>query len=334
MRPLDRIGSIKVKLSLVIVAAVAITAMVSSIGWRTGIPLWQRPVISVVIALVVVYPLSRGLTSPLREMAAASRAMANGDYTHPVTSTSRDEVGELARAFDAMRLELADLDRQRRDLIANVAHELRTPLAALLARFENVADGVEDLDADNIESTLAEIRRLSHLVDQLLDLSRLESGSTRLELDEVDLLDLLEETAAEATEREPGAQVTVSGDPVCVVADRFKLKQVVANLVQNAIRYSPTGEPVELDCAAATNQVVLTVLDRGPGIEPAERQRVLERFYRSDHGRAADGAGAGLGLAIVASIVDLHGGTLDIEANQPSGCRVVVSLPRQGEMNP
>ena len=146
MRPLDRVRSIKLKLSLVIVTAVGITALVSTIGLRTGIPVWLRPFIAAAIALLLVYPFARGVTSPLREMAAASKAMAEGDYSHPVTATSADEVGELARAFDDMRAQLADVDRQRRELIANVSHELRTPVTAIMGYAETLLAEDERLE--------------------------------------------------------------------------------------------------------------------------------------------------------------------------------------------
>lgn len=327
MRPLDRVGSIKVKLSLVIVAAVGISAVVSSIGFRTGIPVWVRPIIAVVIALALVYPFSRGVTSPLREMAAASRAMADGDYSHPITSSSRDEVGELARAFDSMRRQLADVDRQRRDLVANVAHELRTPLAGIRARFENIADGIEVADADAIACTLAEVERLSRLLDQLLDLNRIESGAAPLEYVEFEIEDMLREVAEEAVAHGRGAIVHVRAEPTLVVADEFKLRQVVANLLQNAIRYSPRHQPVVITADSDGAAVTFAVIDNGPGIPEGDRERVLERFYRSDHGRASESGGAGLGLAIASSIVDLHGGTIEISANEPSGCRVEVSIP-------
>ena len=146
MRPLDRLRSIKVKLGVVIVATVAGTVVVLAVGFRLGFPLAVRTGLAALIALAIVQFLARGMTSPLREMAAAASAMARGDYGRRVTATSRDEVGELARAFNAMAAELADVDRMRRDLVANVSHELRTPIGALQALLENLVDGVEPPD--------------------------------------------------------------------------------------------------------------------------------------------------------------------------------------------
>ena len=164
MRPLDRLQSIKVKLGVVIVSTVAGTVIVLAIGFRLGWSLELRTLVAAVIALAIVQILARGMTSPLREMAAAASAMARGDYGRRVTATSRDEVGELARAFNAMAAELADVDRMRRDLVANVSHELRTPIGALQALLENLVDGVEPPDPAALRTALIQTERLGRLV--------------------------------------------------------------------------------------------------------------------------------------------------------------------------
>ena len=147
MRPLDSLHSIKLKLGVVIVAAVLVTVGVVRLGERLGLSPLISGFAAAAFALAVVQVLAHGMTSPLREMVAAARAMARGDYSRRITSTSRDEVGELARAFNTMAAELDEADRMRRDLVANASHELRTPIGALRARLENLVDGVEQVDA-------------------------------------------------------------------------------------------------------------------------------------------------------------------------------------------
>lgn len=326
MRPLDRISSIKVKLVVVIVAAVAISALVSSIGWRTGIAVWMRPIIAVSLSLLLVYPFSRGITSPLRQMAAAATAMARGDFSHPVTATSRDEVGDLARTFERMRSQLAEVDRQRRALIANVSHELRTPLAVLRARFENIADGVEPMDPSAVAASLAEIERLGLLVERVLDLSRLESGASPLHREPVDVAELVATATRDLQVEGTPVEVTVDVTPGLVVdGDRTRLHQVVQNLADNAVRHG--GGSCTVTAVPLVGQVLLTVSDRGPGIPAPDRERVLERFYRLDGARGT--GGTGLGLAIVTEIVELHGGNIRIHDHPPRGCRVSVSLPSE-----
>jgi signal transduction histidine kinase len=328
VRPLDRVSSIKVKLSIVIVAAVAISAMVSTLGLRIGIPVLVRPLIAAVIALAVVYPIARGLTSPLREMVRATEAMAAGEPSGPVTATSRDEVGELARSFNEMRAQLDEVDRQRRDLVANVSHELRTPITALQATLENLVDGVEPPDPELLQSMLQQTERLSRMVAQLLDLSRLESGGSPLHPRRFRLDGVLQRAAAEARLHWPDAVLSVECDAELEwTGDPERIHQVVANLIENAIRHSPCGDPVDVAARRADDVVKIEVVDRGPGIPPADAERVFERFYRVDPARSADGGGSGLGLAIVQWIVDLHGGDVRVDVDRPLGCCLTVSLP-------
>ena len=180
-RPLDPLPTLKLKLSAVILAAVAVTVVVFWAGIRIGMWPSLSGVIAGFIALAVVWFLSRGMTSPLREMVAASEAMARGDFSQRITATSHDEIGTLARSFNQMAEELAATDRLRRDLVANVSHELRTPITALQAVLENIVDGVATADPETLRTMLAQVERLGRLVQQLLDLSRLEAGTLPLE---------------------------------------------------------------------------------------------------------------------------------------------------------
>ena len=328
-RPLDRIGSIKLKLGLTIVLAVIVSSAVSVAGLKLHWPVWVRPVISMTIALALVQVLTRGMTSPLREMAAAAREMADGNWRGRVTDTSADEVGELARAFNAMAAELAVVDRMRKDLIANVSHELRTPISALQARLENLVDGVEAPDVELLGSMLDQTERLGRLVAQLLDLSRLESGAVPLRRELVEVAPLLDAVAAEARLQAPGRRIETSVVPgdLSVLADPDRVHQVLANLTDNALRHGPADRPVQLAASADHRHVVLTVSDEGPGIPDAEAERVFERFYRADSVRPGTSGGAGLGLSIARWIVDLHGGDIRARTNKPSGCSMVCRLP-------
>jgi len=311
---------------------VFISALVSSIGYRTGIPLWVRPPIALGLALIFVYPFSRGITSPLREMSAAATAMAEGDFSRPVSVTSRDEVGDLARAFEQMRAEVAEVDRQRRALIANVSHELRTPLTALRARMENIVDGVEANDAAHAAASLAEIERLSELVERVLDLSRLESGASPLHVETFSVETLLVDATSNVTIDGDDGRIQIGADDrLTYRGDRARIHQVVRNLVDNALRFSPPDSPIRVRADATADGIELAVADHGPGIAEAERDRVFERFYRTDDARSSAMGGTGLGLAIVTEIVDLHGGSIEIGSNRPQGCRVLVRLPHMEE---
>jgi signal transduction histidine kinase len=326
VRPLDRLSSIKVKLGVVIVAGVLVSDVTAVAAVKRDVPLIPAAIGAALLALLFVQVLARGLTAPLREMARAARAMARGEYGVRVSSGGRDEVGELARAFNAMSAELAETDRQRRDLVANVSHELRTPLAALRAKLENVADGVEPADPETLRTMLAQTERLGRLVTQLLDLSKLESSGVVLERRPFAVVEVLEQAAREARLHAPDG-VTIAVDApgdVVVDGDPERIHQVVANLVENAVRHSPPDGCVRLTGGPGPR---IEVRDEGPGIPAGEEERVFERFYRADASRTGTGGGAGLGLSIARWIVDLHGGTIRAERAEPHGTRMVVELP-------
>jgi signal transduction histidine kinase len=329
VRPLNRIGSIKAKLSIVIVAAVVVTAVVGVFGTRAGLPAALCLVLAVGVALALVQVLARGLTAPLRAMARAASAMAAGEHGRTVAVTSRDEVGALARAFNDMSRQLAETDRMRRDLVANAAHELRTPISALQAVLENVVDGVERPEPERLRAMLTQVQRLARLVNQLLSLSMLESAGVAYTPVRFALAPVLEEAIAESRlQADGGAPVDVDVVPadLAAVGDPVRVHQVVVNLVDNALRHSPAGARVTVAARAGDGAVRIEVADEGPGFPDAEAERIFERFYRADAARADDG-GAGLGLAIVRWIVDLHGGAVRAERRVPRGCRMVVELP-------
>jgi signal transduction histidine kinase len=337
-KPLDRVGSIKLKLGIAIVAGVASASFVTYVGLGDTWSPTVRPLLRIAVALLVVHVLTRGMTSPLREMAAAAKAMAAGGWSGRVTDSSADEIGELARAFNAMAAELAAVDRMRRDLIANVSHELRTPISALQARLENMVDGVEPPDPALLVSMLEQTERLGRLVAQLLDLSRLESGAAPLLRERVEVALLLDAVASEAQLHAPGRQIDIDVAPhdLGLHADADRIHQVLANLTANALRHGPADRPIVLTATRDDGHVVLTVSDEGPGIPEHEAERVFERFYRADAARrsassGSPGDGAGLGLSIARWIVDLHGGTIRALPRRPRGCAIECRLPADAD---
>jgi len=326
IRPLDRFGSIKTKLGVLVAVTVAVAATLSVVGVRLG--LWPRYTIpvAVLVALAVTQVLARGMTSPLREMTAAARAMATGDYSRRVQATSRDEVGELARAFNTMAADLEAVDQQRRDLVANVSHELRTPVSALRAVLENLVDGVSPPDHATLQAALEQTERLGRLVTDLLDLSRVDAGLTPLAVEHLEVEPFLRSVVDEArvARRPVGYVVDVRPADLVVPADRERLHQLLANLVDNAGRHSPNGGTVTLRATRDTDRVLLDVVDEGPGIAPADRSAVFQRFTT---GAASTGdGGTGLGLAISRWVADLHGGSIEV-ADSDSGCHIRVALP-------
>ena len=329
-RPLDGVASIKVKLGLLVGASVVVAVVVAGVGEVAEVPWWMSVPVTVAAALAVTQWLARGMTSPLREMTVAARAMAGGDYAQRVTASSSDEVGTLARAFNAMAADLASADQQRRQLVATVSHELRTPLTAQRALLENLVDGVVTPDDDALRAALTQSERLSALVGDLLDLSRIDAGAAPLALTEVPVGELLRTAVSESLVG--GRAVTVHHEThpadLTVLADPGRLAQLVANLVDNAVRHSPPRGEVRV-IARGVDDVTwwLEVFDDGPGI-PADRvERVFDRF-----GSGGDSAGGtGLGLAIASWVCELHGGTITALPTRPgtTGAHLRAVLPRR-----
>ncbi len=238
-----------------------------------------------------------------------------------------------------MAADLDASDRVRRELIANVSHELRTPVAALQAQLENMVDGVTEPTPAALELSLEQTERLTRLVTYLLDLSRVEAGASALVLDEFSVGDFLEETAQAMSmvEAAKGLSYVVDVTPpdLTLEADIERLRQVITNLLQNAIRHSPHGGTVRLDAYPVDDEIVLEVSDEGPGIAPEDRGRVFERFTRAAGAsrQPSTTGGTGIGLAIVRWAVDLHGGHVQV-ADTDRGATMRVTLPTQARPAP
>jgi signal transduction histidine kinase len=348
LRPWDPWRSIKAALQALVVVSVLITTVLIYVATHSATEIRIITIFSIIASLLITQFVAHGLTAPLREMTLVARGMAGGDYSRRVAVVRRDEVGELADAFNHMASDLEAVDRHRKELVANVSHELRTPIAALRAVLENVVDGVSEADPETMRAALAQTERLSRLVSHLLDLSRLDSGVVPLDVKRFEVWPYLSaalRTAGlglrPAAPRRDGGKPGGTGRPRADVhldldvsppeliawADTERLHQVVANLVDNAIKHSPPSGRVTVRARrgrGGPGSLALEVLDEGPGIPVAERGRVFQRF---DRGSATGGdGGTGLGLAIARWAVDLHGGTIEV-AESPRGCRILVTLP-------
>jgi signal transduction histidine kinase len=336
VRPLDAFGSIKIKIGLLVTGAVMAAVVMTWVGLRNEMGPTRTMPLAVVTGLVVTQILAHGMTSPLREMTEAARAMAKGDYSTKVSISSRDEVGELARAFTMMAQDLAQADALRREMIANVSHELRTPVAALQAELENMVDGVTEPDAQTLDLLLTQTRRLSRLVTDILDLSRLDADVVELGPVDIEVEAFLDDAVAAArlVASSAGKQlafvVEVAPRTLRMTVDVERLHQVAANLLSNAIRHSPDGGIITITAISSGRWIQLDFKDQGPGIPPEDRERIFERFERGKMAQSSSSVptgGTGLGLAIARWAVRLHAGSL-VVAESESGADFRVRLPR------
>jgi signal transduction histidine kinase len=341
IHPLEGLPTIRAKLGSTIILAVGVTLVLVYVilGFAFRVfevrdSLWQLALAgaaAAALALGMARWLARGMTQPLRDMARAAQRMETGDYSQRVHTASRDEVGQLATAFNNMSAELESLERLRRDLVANVSHELRTPISALRAHLENLLDGVEPADPETLQVMLAQSERLGRLVDQLLELSRLESGELRLNRSAVPLHPLVREVLSEIevarADRGVRMRDDVPDDLPPVVVDPERVHQVLFNLLDNAVRYTPAGGEVTVSAHAADGSCEIAVADTGPGIAPEHLPRLFERFYRADAARSRGDGGTGIGLAIARSVVEAHGGRIRAESRVGQGSVFTFDLP-------
>jgi signal transduction histidine kinase len=303
-------------------------------------PLW-RPLVFVSLALLLVAvatrPLARRISRPLEQLTAAARRLGGGDLSARVPASAgharrADELSELTRAFNEMAERVERLVRAEKALLANVSHELRSPLARIRLALELLPrTGEDDRRLRDVESDLGELDRL---IDDVLTTARLDARGLPAHLGAVDARKLLGEVAARAR-HDPltmGSEVRVEeGPPVALTADEALLRRAVWNLVENAAKYG--APPIVLSAVPAGDRVVLSVTDAGGGITAADREKVFAPFYRGDaRGPGAEGdsrRGVGLGLTLARAVAEVHGGTIAIEAPEgATGCRVVISIPR------
>lgn len=287
--------------------------------------------IALVLSALVGFVLARAIARPVRELTRAANQLAQGHFDYPLDARASDELGELARAFRSMSSDLQRTLQARTDLVSNVSHELRTPLTAIKGLVETLRDGaVDDLDARDkfLASIEGETDRLIRLVNDLLVLSRADSQALTLRRETFDLTALARDCADELAT--PRVAIIVEGSPTQFHADHDRIRQVLINLLDNAIRYSPPGESVRVKIESSSANVMVSVQDRGPGIPIAEQARVFERFYRADKSRARepqDSSGAGLGLAIAQTLIIAHGGRIALESREGQGTTIRFTLP-------
>jgi signal transduction histidine kinase len=295
---------------------------------------WQFLLVGLVAATVSLFVarlIARGMTQPLRDMAAAARRMETGDYSVRVQTRSRDEVGQLAAAFNRMSAELMTLEQSRRDLVANVSHELKTPITAIRAHLENILDGVESTEPATLALMLGQVERLGRLVDQLLELSKLESGEVALQPETLALHPLVDQLFSEIGVAIPGRELQLDNevphDLPAVLADPERVHQVLFNLVDNAVRFTPDGGEITVAAHRHDGAVEVSVADNGVGIPREHLPRLFERFYRADPSRARGDGGTGIGLAIARSVVEAHGGHIKAHSEPGIGSVFTFDLP-------
>jgi signal transduction histidine kinase len=298
---------------------------------RTNLMLVYSAVGASIVALLLGIFLSRTLTRPIRELTEATHEVAGGNLGLQVSVRSKDEMGELAASFNKMSTDLARSTNARKQMTADIAHELRTPLSLILGHAEAVHDGVLPPTRDNFEIIREEASRLEHLVDDLRILSLADAGELSFNIQEVSPEKLLKDVQATylhiARQRNVKIQVEVEPDIPTLNIDPGRITQVLTNILDNALRHTPEGGQINLLAHRVDQGVDISIQDSGPGIQGDDANRIFERFYRTDSSRHRDEGGSGLGLAIAKSIMQAHNGLIWAESIPGQGLTVTIRLP-------
>ena len=276
--------------------------------------------------------IARGLTLPLRDLTAATKNLAQGLPQQDVKINSRDELGELGEAFNKMSHDIETSNQLRRQMTADVAHDLRTPLTVIGGYVEAIRDGALEASPERMELIGDEVEHLNRMVAELRLLSQADLGELKLEMQTLDPAELLTKTGAifalEAERKGVALTVDAPTGIAQVKGDESRLMQVLENLLANAFRHTQAGGQVSLGLALVENQVEINVTDTGEGIAPEELPYVFERFHRGDKSRHADENQSGLGLAIVKAIVTSHGGSVNAKSVLGKGTTLIIRLPK------
>jgi len=285
------------------------------------------------LALAVAFVLSRQILAPLGKLTVAARQIAAGDLSQRVRVSSQDEVGDLAGTFNTMTASLQSQQELRQRLMADVAHELRTPLAVIRGNLEALLDGVHPLTEENVSAILDEVLLLGRLTDDLRELALAEAGQLQLHREALDLGDLVYRifTGLEplTEEREIRLSSDIPEGLPAAYADQQRLSQVFHNLLSNAIRHTPAGGEIRVSAERAENPAFLrvTVSDTGSGIAPADLPSLFERFNKGNISRRREQGGTGLGLSIVKQFIEAHDGQIGVESKLGKGTTITFTLP-------
>jgi two-component system sensor histidine kinase GlrK len=311
---------------------------------------------AIFFGLVVSWLIVRSIARPLRQLTDGTRAIAEGNFFYQLDATGKDEFAELAKDFNTMAHRLNELDEMKKDLVAHVSHELKAPLAsiqeAIQVLLEEIPGPLSDKQKRLLELNLQSVRRLSAMIGNLLDLSRMEAGVVDYEFELQDLVtllqDVVEEYETKVREKNLRIETDFPAQPVVVECDHDRVIQVVGNLLENAFKFSPKGSAIRVglrfrtevpdrlppawhqSISAASNGegfALVTVIDSGPGVPDSHKERIFEKFHQVKQGKKMTGQGVGLGLAICRTIVAAHHGAIWVEDNPKGGSIFTLLLP-------
>lgn len=302
---------------------------------RTFNAMFLAAVIAVSVSIIVGFLVSHMLTSPIRRITSTAKQIRDGDWSARTGMRGDDEIDRLGETFDEMATSLErDLKHEKR-ITSDVAHELRTPLMGMLATVEAMQDGVMEPSEENLETVASETRRLARLVQQMLDLSRMESRTAPLNLEQVDMVPFVRQIVSSQQQlfQDHDLRLRFNDETqnrsATIEADPDMITQVIINIMSNAMRYTPEGGWVVVSVRADRKNVLVSVSDTGIGIAKEDLSRIFGRFWRADASRAREAGGLGVGLSLTKQIVERHQGYISVESELEKGTTFTIHLPRE-----
>ncbi len=295
--------------------------------------------IILLIAFVMVYAVTARLVRPLRQMVKATRSFSKGDFTQRISVSDEREIGELALSFNSMAEDLALLESSRRSFIANVSHELKTPMTTIMGFVEGVLDGTIPPEQHEyyLRIVLDESKRLSGVVHSMLSIARIEAGENKLAIEPVDINEVVCQALFPFEKKIEEKNLDIRGldiaQKILVDADKGLIHQVVYNLIDNAVKFADKNGYIEFRYTMDKSTVYVSVINSGEGISQEECRYIFDRFYKTDKSRSRDKQGVGLGLHIVRSIVKLHGGDIRVRSEQGRYTEFCFTLPASQTKN-
>jgi len=292
--------------------------------------------VAIAVSVVMIYIFSLRLSRPLKQLKYAATRISNGEFEKRVNIKSRDEIGELARAFNQMASALENIEKMRRGFVANVSHELRTPMTSIRGFIEGILDGTIPPEKHEHYLTIVrdETNRLNRLVTDLLDLAKMESGEMKLNITDFDINELIRKCVIKLEtlilEKDLAVDAVFEEEDLMVSADPDAIERVVYNLMHNAIKFTPAGGKISVTTRSIKDAAEITIRDTGIGIEESELGMIWDRFYKSDKSRSRDKTGTGLGLAIVRNIINEHGQRISVRSRLGEGTAFTFTLAKAG----
>ncbi len=314
------------------------TDVASTIGLAAAINrflLWGG-LLAAAIALLITFFFSRRIAAPLRELTQAARQLGRGDLSQRVKYNGKDEMGELTNTFNSMASDLERTESLRRNMVADSAHELRTPVSNIRGYLEAIRDGVVNPEADTMNILYEETMQLSNLIDDLQDLTLADAGELKLDRRPESISEVIKHTVAMQAHVEAKGLNIVTNVPDNLPSlniDRRRIGQVLRNLLDNAAKHTPVGGTITVSAILRNGSVSITVSDTGEGISAADLPNVFERFYRVDRSRDRATGGSGLGLTIAKRLIEAHGGNIEVQSELGKGTSFTITIPVKSATN-